>query len=59
MAVLVGRLAPDFTAVAVRGNNDFNETFNLKKHISAKYAVVFFWPLDFTSTLRSLNSSSR
>ena len=48
MAVLVGKAAPDFNAVAVMGNNDFNETFNLKKHIAGKYAVVFFWPLDFT-----------
>lgn len=48
MAVLVGKAAPDFNAVAVMGNNDFNETFNLKKHISGKYAVVFFYPLDFT-----------
>src|SRR5450631_4075087 len=48
MAVLVGKAAPDFNAVAVMGNNDFNEKFNLKKHISGKYAVVFFYPLDFT-----------
>ena len=48
MAVLVGKAAPDFNAVAVLGNNDFNTTFNLKKHISGKYAVIFFYPLDFT-----------
>src|SRR5450759_2608437 len=48
MAVLVGKAAPDFNAVAVMGNNDFNEKFNLKKHIKDKYAVVFFYPLDFT-----------
>jgi len=48
MAVLVGKAAPDFNAVAVMGNNDFNENFNLKKHISGKYAVIFFYPLDFT-----------
>src|SRR5450756_1107790 len=48
MAVLVGKAAPDFNAVAVMGNNDFNEKFNLKKHISGKSAVVFFYPLDFT-----------
>lgn len=48
MAVLVGKQAPDFNAVAVMGNNDINETFNLKKHIAGKYAVVFFYPLDFT-----------
>lgn len=48
MAVLVGKAAPDFSAVAVMGNNDFNATFNLTKHISGKYAVIFFYPLDFT-----------
>lgn len=48
MAVLVGKSAPDFTAVAVMGNNDINENFNLKKHIDGKYAVIFFYPLDFT-----------
>ena len=48
MAVLVGKPAPDFTAIAVMGNNEFNETFNLKAHLGGKYGVVFFYPLDFT-----------
>jgi len=48
MAVLVGQAAPDFTAAAVMGNNEINESFNLKKHIAGKAAVVFFYPLDFT-----------
>ena len=48
MAVLVGKAAPDFSAVAVMGNNDINENFNLSKHIKGKAAVVFFYPLDFT-----------
>jgi peroxiredoxin (alkyl hydroperoxide reductase subunit C) len=48
MAVLVGKQAPDFTAAAVMGNNEINESFNLKKHIAGKAAVVFFYPLDFT-----------
>ena len=48
MAVLVGKAAPDFTAVAVMGNNDINENFTLSKHIKNKAAVVFFYPLDFT-----------
>ena len=48
MAVLVGKAAPDFTAVAVMGNNDINENFNLSKYIKGKAAVVFFYPLDFT-----------
>ncbi len=48
MAVLVGKAAPDFNAVAVMGNNEIKENFNLKKHIAGKYAVLFFYPLDFT-----------
>ena len=48
MAVLVGKAAPDFTACAVMGNNEINESFNLKSYIAGKAAVVFFYPLDFT-----------
>jgi peroxiredoxin (alkyl hydroperoxide reductase subunit C) len=48
MAVLVGKAAPDFTAAAVMGNNSIEGSFNLKTHIKDKYAVVFFYPLDFT-----------
>lgn len=48
MAVLVGKAAPDFSAVAVMGNNEINEMFNLEKYINGKYAVIFFYPLDFT-----------
>jgi peroxiredoxin (alkyl hydroperoxide reductase subunit C) len=48
MSVLVGKPAPDFTAKAVMGNNEINETFNLKTQIKGKYALVFFYPLDFT-----------
>jgi len=48
MAVLVGKQAPDFTAAAVMGDNDINENFNLSAYIKGKYAVIFFYPLDFT-----------
>jgi peroxiredoxin (alkyl hydroperoxide reductase subunit C) len=48
MAVLVGKAAPDFTAATVMGNNSIDENFNLKTHIKNKYAVIFFYPLDFT-----------
>ncbi|MDP3482322.1 MAG: peroxiredoxin [Sulfuricella sp.] len=48
MAVLVGKAAPDFTAATVLGNNSIDENFNLKAHIKSKYAVIFFYPLDFT-----------
>ncbi len=48
MAVLVGREAPDFSAAAVLGSGEIVEDFNFKKATSGKYAVVFFYPLDFT-----------
>ncbi|MDE2585279.1 MAG: peroxiredoxin [Betaproteobacteria bacterium] len=47
MAVLVGKQAPDFTAQAVMGNNEIKE-FKLSSEIKGKYAVLFFYPLDFT-----------
>lgn len=48
MSVLVGREAPDFTAQAVMPDNSIKADFNLKAHAKGKYAVLFFWPLDFT-----------
>ena len=48
MGVLVGKTAPDFTAAAVLGNGQIVESFNLKTAIKDKYAVLFFYPLDFT-----------
>jgi peroxiredoxin (alkyl hydroperoxide reductase subunit C) len=48
MGVLVGRPAPDFTAAAVLGNGEIVDNYNLKENINGKYAVVFFYPLDFT-----------
>lgn len=48
MAVLVGKAAPDFTAATVMGDNSINENFNLSAYIKGKYAVIFFYPLDFT-----------
>ncbi len=48
MSVLVGRKAPDFTTQAVLGNGEIVGDFNLGKLIKGKYAVVFFYPMDFT-----------
>ncbi|MGB9670301.1 MAG: peroxiredoxin [Halothiobacillaceae bacterium] len=48
MGVLVGRKAPDFTAAAVLGNGQIVEDFHLDSAIRGKYAVIFFYPLDFT-----------
>jgi peroxiredoxin 2/4 len=47
MAVLVGKPAPDFTANAVLANNEIRE-ITLSAVTKGKYAVVFFWPFDFT-----------
>jgi len=47
MAVLVGKPAPDFTANAVMGDNTIR-SFTLSKETQGKYAVIFFYPLDFT-----------
>jgi peroxiredoxin (alkyl hydroperoxide reductase subunit C) len=48
MGVLVGKQAPDFTVAAVLGNGEIVGDFNLAKQIKGKYALVFFYPLDFT-----------
>ena len=47
MAVLVGKPAPDFTANAVLGNNEI-KSITFSEVTKGKYAVVFFYPLDFT-----------
>ena len=48
MSVLVGRPAPDFTSSAVLGSGQIVDEFNLSASTKGKYAVVFFYPLDFT-----------
>ena len=48
MAVLVGKQAPDFTAAAVLGSGEIVDNYNFKAAVKGKYAVVFFYPLDFT-----------
>ncbi|MCW3480423.1 peroxiredoxin [Neisseriaceae bacterium JH1-16] len=53
MAVLVGKQAPFFdsaekTFAAVKGNGEIVENFSFKQETEGKYAVVFFYPLDFT-----------
>jgi len=47
MAVLVGKQAPDFTATTVLGNNEIKD-ITFSQFTKGKYAVVFFYPLDFT-----------
>ncbi|AXI02457.1 peroxiredoxin [Aquirhabdus parva] len=48
MAVLVGKPAPDFTVAAVLGSGEIVDTFNFAEATKDKYALVFFYPLDFT-----------
>ncbi|MEE2960499.1 MAG: peroxiredoxin [Myxococcota bacterium] len=48
MTILVGKKAPDFNTHAVLGDGTITGEFSLSKEIEGKYAVVFFYPLDFT-----------
>ena len=48
MSVLVGKPAPDFTTQAVLGNDSIVDDYNFSQARDGKYAVVFFYPLDFT-----------
>jgi peroxiredoxin (alkyl hydroperoxide reductase subunit C) len=48
MSVLVGKLAPDFTAATVMPNNEIDENFNLHSYIKGRIGILFFYPLDFT-----------
>ena len=48
MAVLVGKKAPDFVAAAVLGSDEIVENYRFSEAIRGKYAVIFFYPLDFT-----------
>jgi len=48
MAVLVGKPAPDFTVPAVLGDGSIVDSFTFSTAIKGKYALVFFYPLDFT-----------
>lgn len=48
MAVLVGRPAPDFHCAAVLGSGEIASDFHFAAAIRGKYALLFFYPLDFT-----------
>ena len=48
MTVLVGRQAPEFVAPAVLADGTIVEDFALQAAIKDKYAVIVFYPLDFT-----------
>ncbi|MFZ2725695.1 MAG: peroxiredoxin C [Methylococcaceae bacterium] len=48
MSVLVGKQAPDFTVPAVLASGEIVDSFSFSEATSGKYAVLFFYPLDFT-----------
>jgi peroxiredoxin (alkyl hydroperoxide reductase subunit C) len=48
MFTLVGRKAPDFTCAAVLGNGEITNDFKFSEATKDKYALVFFYPLNFT-----------
>lgn len=48
MAVLVGKPAPDFNVAAVLGTGEIVDNYSFSEASKNKYALVFFWPLDFT-----------
>ena len=58
--VLVGRKAPDFCAAAVLGNGEIVSEYRLSQVAQNKYAMLCFYPLDFTfvcpSELIALNN---
>src|SRR4051812_46456636 len=46
--VLVGRKAPEFRAAAVLASGSIANDYCLSDAIAGKYALLFFYPLDFT-----------
>jgi len=48
MSVLIARKAPDFCAAAVLGNGEIVDEYRLSEQTKGKYALIVFYPLDFT-----------
>jgi peroxiredoxin (alkyl hydroperoxide reductase subunit C) len=48
MSILVGKKAPKFTTQAVHPDGEIVGDYDFGAAIEGKYAVVFFYPLDFT-----------
>ena len=46
--ISVGKEAPNFKTNVVLGDGSIDESFDFWKYIEGKYAVLFFYPLDFT-----------
>lgn len=45
---IVGKQAPDFSAPAVLGNGEIVDCYQFSKVCQGKYALLFFYPLNFT-----------
>ena len=48
MSTLIGKLAPNFIAPAVLPSGKIIEKLNFSQICNNKYAILFFYPLDFT-----------
>lgn len=48
MSVLVGKQAPDFNVPAVLADGSIVDEYNFGEETKGKYALIFFYPLDFT-----------
>jgi peroxiredoxin (alkyl hydroperoxide reductase subunit C) len=48
MSVLVGKKAPQFSAIAVVNGVEIVNDFSLEQYLGKKYVVFFFYPADFT-----------
>jgi peroxiredoxin (alkyl hydroperoxide reductase subunit C) len=48
MSVLIGKLAPRFTAQAVINGEEIVEDFSLEQYLGNKHVLFFFYPKDFT-----------
>jgi peroxiredoxin (alkyl hydroperoxide reductase subunit C) len=48
VSVLVGRKAPDFSSPTILGNGEVKDNFKLSEAVKDKYALLFFYPLNFT-----------
>jgi peroxiredoxin 2/4 len=48
MSILVGRKAPSFKTQAVLATGEIVDDYDFKAARDGKYAVVFFYPMDFT-----------
>ena len=45
---IIGEVAPDFTCAAVLADGSIVNDFNFRTFTKNKYAILFFYPLDFT-----------